>query len=38
VIIQAGDSEDGREFAAQYADGIFTRHGSLEAGVESGER
>jgi FMN-dependent oxidoreductase (nitrilotriacetate monooxygenase family) len=32
VLIQAGDSDDGREFAARYADGIFTRHGKLEAG------
>jgi FMN-dependent oxidoreductase (nitrilotriacetate monooxygenase family) len=32
VMIQAGDSEDGREFAARYADGIFTRHGTLEDG------
>jgi alkanesulfonate monooxygenase SsuD/methylene tetrahydromethanopterin reductase-like flavin-dependent oxidoreductase (luciferase family) len=32
VILQAGDSDDGREFAAQHADGIFTRHGSLHAG------
>ena len=31
-MIQAGDSEAGREFAARYADGIFTRHGTLEAG------
>ena len=32
VVIQAGDSDDGREFAAEHADGIFTRHGGLEAG------
>jgi FMN-dependent oxidoreductase (nitrilotriacetate monooxygenase family) len=32
VVIQAGDSADGREFAAEHADGIFTRHGSLEDG------
>ena len=32
VIFQAGDSEAGREFAAQSADAIFTRHGTLEAG------
>ena len=31
-MIQAGDSEAGREFAARYADGIFTRHGTLEDG------
>ncbi|WP_371550711.1 NtaA/DmoA family FMN-dependent monooxygenase [Streptomyces sp. NBC_00554] len=34
VVIQAGDSPDGREFAASAADVIFTRHGSLEAGRE----
>ncbi|MFF4157654.1 NtaA/DmoA family FMN-dependent monooxygenase [Streptomyces sp. NPDC001678] len=32
VVIQAGDSEEGREFAASAADVIFTRHGTLEAG------
>jgi FMN-dependent oxidoreductase (nitrilotriacetate monooxygenase family) len=32
VIIQAGDSDEGREFAAATADAIFTRHGTLEAG------
>ncbi|WP_406632992.1 NtaA/DmoA family FMN-dependent monooxygenase [Amycolatopsis sp. WGS_07] len=32
VTIQAGDSEEGREFAAATADAIFTRHGTLEAG------
>ena len=32
VIIQAGDSDDGREFAAATADAIFTRHGTREAG------
>ena len=32
VIFQAGDSEQGREFAAASADAIFTRHGTLEAG------
>ncbi|MDT0451209.1 NtaA/DmoA family FMN-dependent monooxygenase [Streptomyces sp. DSM 40473] len=32
VVIQAGDSEDGREFAASAADVVFTRHGTLEAG------
>jgi FMN-dependent oxidoreductase (nitrilotriacetate monooxygenase family) len=32
VILQAGDSEEGREFAAASADAIFTRHGTLEAG------
>lgn len=32
VVIQAGDSADGRDFAAAAADVIFTRHGTLEAG------
>ena len=32
VIFQAGDSDEGREFAAAAADAIFTRHGTLEAG------
>jgi FMN-dependent oxidoreductase (nitrilotriacetate monooxygenase family) len=32
VIFQAGDSEEGREFAAERADAIFTRHGTLEQG------
>ena len=32
VIFQAGDSDEGRDFAAETADAIFTRHGSLEAG------
>ncbi|MFE8914350.1 NtaA/DmoA family FMN-dependent monooxygenase [Streptomyces globisporus] len=32
VVIQAGDSGEGREFAASTADIIFTRHGTLEAG------
>ncbi|MCW5251176.1 MULTISPECIES: LLM class flavin-dependent oxidoreductase [unclassified Streptomyces] len=32
VLIQAGDSDEGREFAASAADVIFTRHGTLEAG------
>ncbi|MGW3685041.1 NtaA/DmoA family FMN-dependent monooxygenase [Streptomyces sp. NPDC005125] len=32
VVIQAGDSTEGREFAASAADVIFTRHGTLEAG------
>jgi FMN-dependent oxidoreductase (nitrilotriacetate monooxygenase family) len=29
VIFQAGDSDEGREFAAQDADAIFTRYGKL---------
>ncbi|WP_269856171.1 NtaA/DmoA family FMN-dependent monooxygenase [Streptomyces sp. RPT161] len=32
VVIQAGDSAEGREFAASAADVIFTLHGTLEAG------
>jgi FMN-dependent oxidoreductase (nitrilotriacetate monooxygenase family) len=32
VIFQAGDSGEGREFAAQCADAIFTRHGTMAAG------
>lgn len=32
VILQAGDSEEGREFAAASADAIFTRHAEPEAG------
>ncbi|MDK0518655.1 NtaA/DmoA family FMN-dependent monooxygenase [Streptomyces sp. ML-6] len=32
VVIQAGDSAEGREFAASAADVIFTRHGTPESG------
>ncbi|MFD5070717.1 NtaA/DmoA family FMN-dependent monooxygenase [Streptomyces sp. NPDC058369] len=32
VVIQAGDSPEGRGFAASAADIVFTRHGTLEAG------
>ncbi|MFE1958706.1 NtaA/DmoA family FMN-dependent monooxygenase [Streptomyces sp. NPDC059479] len=32
VVIQAGDSDEGREFAASAADVIFSRHGTLEEG------
>lgn len=32
VILQAGDSDGGREFAASSADGIFTRHSAYDAG------
>ncbi|MYY01488.1 MULTISPECIES: NtaA/DmoA family FMN-dependent monooxygenase [unclassified Streptomyces] len=32
VVIQAGDSFEGREFAASAADIVFTRHGTLDAG------
>ncbi|MER5963183.1 NtaA/DmoA family FMN-dependent monooxygenase [Streptomyces sp. NPDC002057] len=34
VVIQAGDSAEGREFAASAADVIFSRHSTLEAGRE----
>lgn len=34
VILQAGDSPEGRDFAAAGADAIFTRHSTLEAGQE----
>jgi alkanesulfonate monooxygenase SsuD/methylene tetrahydromethanopterin reductase-like flavin-dependent oxidoreductase (luciferase family) len=32
VIFQAGDSDQGREFAAATADAIFSRHGTVHAG------
>ncbi|MFJ2444575.1 MULTISPECIES: NtaA/DmoA family FMN-dependent monooxygenase [unclassified Streptomyces] len=32
VIFQAGDSEEGREFAASTAEAVFCRHGTLAAG------
>ncbi|KXP01544.1 F420-dependent methylene-tetrahydromethanopterin reductase [Tsukamurella pseudospumae] len=32
VLLQAGDSGEGRDFAAAQADAIFTRHGSFESG------
>lgn len=32
VIFQAGDSSEGREFAARSADAVFTRHGTLDEG------
>jgi FMN-dependent oxidoreductase (nitrilotriacetate monooxygenase family) len=32
VIFQAGDSDEGREFAAEAADAIFSRHGTLADG------
>ncbi|MEU6376160.1 NtaA/DmoA family FMN-dependent monooxygenase [Streptomyces sp. NPDC046909] len=32
VVIQAGDSDEGREFAAATADVVFTRQSSLDAG------
>ncbi|MGC4935732.1 NtaA/DmoA family FMN-dependent monooxygenase [Gordonia sp. DT30] len=34
VIFQAGDSEEGREFAAAKADAIFSRHSAYDAGRE----
>ncbi len=34
VIFQAGDSDEGREFAAADADAIFSRHSTLTAGQE----
>jgi FMN-dependent oxidoreductase (nitrilotriacetate monooxygenase family) len=32
VLLQAGDSEDGRAFGARHADALFTLHSTLEAG------
>ncbi len=32
VVLQAGDSDAGREFAAEHADAVFTAHAQLEAG------
>ncbi len=32
MLLQAGDSDDGRDFGARHADALFTLHGSLEAG------
>jgi FMN-dependent oxidoreductase (nitrilotriacetate monooxygenase family) len=32
VLLQAGDSSEGRDFGAQHADALFTMHGSLESG------
>ncbi|WP_020668505.1 NtaA/DmoA family FMN-dependent monooxygenase [Amycolatopsis nigrescens] len=32
IVIQAGDSDEGREFAAKSADVIFSRHGTLADG------
>jgi FMN-dependent oxidoreductase (nitrilotriacetate monooxygenase family) len=34
VIFQAGDSDEGREFAAADADAIFSRHSTLKAGQD----
>ncbi|OBJ50635.1 NtaA/DmoA family FMN-dependent monooxygenase [Mycobacterium sp. 1423905.2] len=32
VLLQAGDSDEGRAFGARHADALFTLHGSLEDG------
>ena len=32
ILLQAGDSDEGRNFGAHYADALFTLHGSLEDG------
>ncbi len=32
VLLQAGDSSDGRAFGAEHADALFTLHSALEAG------
>ena len=32
ILLQAGDSDEGRDFGAHYADALFTLHGSLEDG------
>ncbi len=32
VLLQAGDSDEGRAFGAKHADALFTLHGSLEDG------
>ncbi len=32
ILLQAGDSHDGRNFGAHHADALFTLHGSLEDG------
>ena len=29
VLLQAGDSDDGRNFGSRHADALFTLHGSL---------
>lgn len=34
VLLQAGDSDEGREFGAAAADAIFTGHGTLAAGQQ----
>ncbi|WP_328350587.1 NtaA/DmoA family FMN-dependent monooxygenase [Mycobacterium sp. NBC_00419] len=32
ILLQAGDSDEGRDFGAKHADALFTVHGTLEAG------
>lgn len=32
VLLQAGDSDEGRDFGAKHADALFTMHGALDAG------
>ncbi len=32
VLLQAGDSDEGRDFGAKHADALFTLHGALETG------
>lgn len=32
ILLQAGDSGDGRAFGAEHADALFTLHGTLDAG------
>jgi FMN-dependent oxidoreductase (nitrilotriacetate monooxygenase family) len=32
ILLQAGDSDEGRNFGARYADALFTLHGSLQDG------
>ncbi|BBX47767.1 NtaA/DmoA family FMN-dependent monooxygenase [Mycobacterium cookii] len=32
ILLQAGDSDEGRNFGAHYADALFTLHSTLEAG------
>jgi alkanesulfonate monooxygenase len=34
VLVQAGASDDGREFAAEFAEAVFTNHPTLEAARE----
>lgn len=34
VLVQAGSSEDGKEFAARYAEAVFTAQQTLEDGLE----